>query len=109
MKLSDAMEKATKGPLHVQDNGNGGCIYITGDHAEDGDVCDLYHKTAQDGIIFRKHNCEANAALLAHCFNHGPKLLEALVAALGNSVDDSLYVWCQIAEAIEAASEVKGI
>jgi hypothetical protein len=71
MKLEEAMEKATPGPYRsvlTAIGSRGERRVIRGYHGTDiADICAKAEPTRS-----------ANAALLAHWWNHGPKLLEAL-------------------------------
>tara|TARA_R110002110_G_scaffold7042_6_gene34991 strand:+ start:4592 stop:4915 length:324 start_codon:yes stop_codon:yes gene_type:complete len=75
MKIQEAMKRATKRPISVTDNTLWSPSF--GRNEEQPHYETLVADTAPDGWEDGpKHR--ANAALLAHWYNHGPELLEAL-------------------------------
>jgi len=74
MKLKDAMEKATKGPLEVDHNNqHAGQVAVC--HGEEPGYYELWSRKWAHRHC---HSQSTDAALLAHWYNIGPKLLEAL-------------------------------
>ncbi len=86
MKLDEVRKRATPGPWAFYDGGSGAPVWITSAAVGDGDIADLYHMPKSGDPIFRKENCEANAALIAHCVNGH----DGLVALL-KQASDKLY------------------
>ena len=109
MKIEEAMKKATPGPwetwsiAHPDEKPRPGLVLMP-EKANGGGG----HKYVSCG----GGNVEANAALLAHWYNHGPKLLAAMKNLLDAPVDGGISTSDTIDEAheaIAAASEVEGI
>ena len=93
MHIKDVMEKATPGPWEVVECVSGMAIRPQGTVSMHDRVCDCPHMT------------KSNAALIAHCVNMFPKLLEALyeVEVCGGEWPDT------VAEAIAEAEEVEAL
>jgi len=122
MKLQEAMEKATQGPVRVFEHLRIDAMRVPGDGDEGWRHTERAMVAGKDTIIARVGGSDGafegypyatqeqalyNAALIAHWMEHGPKLLKALIAADGNGVDDSPAVWGMISDAIKGAQEVK--
>ena len=115
MKLSEAMEKATPGPLlyRARKHSDWGEI-----NTEDGVLCRCNpHLNGENLDVYRENGVDPighTAALLAHFYNHGPKLLNALKhvsARMNDEADnaDSCPRPTLMDGIIAAAEEVEGI
>ena len=92
MKLSEAMKQATQGPVHVEDGLN---LMDENGYSLTSLQCNYQDTHTRN---------RTNIALLAHWYNHGPKLLEELkeaarITRLSN----------RAMAAIAAAEEVEGL
>ena len=98
MKIEDAMNQATEGPLQVKKER----VWELLAEGENKVVAEVEEDD---------DNAQIDALLLAHWYNHGQKLLEMLKqsAALMNHAGGFTDTVGQAMEAIAAASEVEGI
>lgn len=122
MKKTDAMEKATDGPLahkYKPDEYYGDGVLTDATHGQMvAIVCGTNYGYWREGLESNE-NCDNeakhNGALLAHWMNHGPELLEALndmLVAHGADLDTDTALGRISKAAIDAATaaeEVEGI
>jgi len=93
--------KHTPEPWYVEDDGL--AIYVSSDHADTGDICDLYHTDARTDI-HRKTNCEANAKRIVACVNALAGCSDELLKgpALKRSIENSREMLQELKAAVVA-------
>ena len=84
MKIQEAMKRATKRPISVTDNTLWSPSFWRNEEQPHSET--LVADTAPDGCCYHMEDGpkrRANAALLAHCYNHFGELLEAYKRVVG--------------------------
>jgi len=126
MKLQDAQDKATQGPLRVFDSMKIDDLQVDGDFGEHWRLTSRRIAAGEHTLVAEcsgttklkfghDHPSQSealhNAALLVHWANHGPKLLEALTGMImvhGAGKDGTEgRINKQAIDAVEAAGEVE--
>lgn len=124
MKLQEAMEKATQGPVRVFEHLRTDGMHVVAHDGREWRHTERSMVAGKDTIIARVGGSDGafegypsatqeqalyNAALVAHWMEHGPKLLEALTVMLENAAEMPATICVPAATVLNEAEEVKGI